>query len=168
MSQETETEVKRPSAKEIDALIAKYAEAQGELQSADAEKKAKSEAADQLKAKLVAMVEAFGERHTEKSKRLAGAHNTATTTTGTLVQIDDAAVDKLKAALETAEVPQLREKFFSEKITYQLVQGPEDVLRTIELPARLRTRISGLLKGCFRIATRAPSLKVEAMAAARP
>lgn len=150
-----------PTPKQIDRLIAEYAAAQSEAAGHAAVAKTSSEAAGEIKLRLTAIVEKFGSRHTEKSKRLAGLHNTATTTTATRVTIDDAAVEKLRGYLATTESPELVEEFFVPHTSYSLVSGPDEKLKSLTMGARLRTKITGLLKNCFEIKTQNPSLKVE-------
>jgi hypothetical protein len=41
------------------------------------------------------------------------------------------------------------------------VSGPDAKLKTLTVGDRLRTKITGMLKGCFDIKTATPSLKVE-------
>lgn len=128
----------------------------------------KSDAADVIKGELVAMVETFGARHTEKSKRLKGLHNTATTTTATRVSIDPTAVETFRAWLDTRELAEISGRFFVEQVTYSLVEGPQEVLKTLSLAKRIRTQVESLLGRCFQIKTNAPSLKIETVAPAEP
>src|ERR1039457_4211637 len=84
-----------PTPKQVDALIAEYAAAQSEAAALGATAKIFSDKAGEIKIRLTAMVEQWGERHTEKSRRLAGLNgNTATTTTATPTVIVPAAVDR--------------------------------------------------------------------------
>lgn len=159
---------KAPTPRAIDALIAEYAQAQEIAIAAGAEAKAKTAIADAVKVRLTAMVEEYGARHTDKSKRLAGLHNTATTTTATRVSVDAGAVDAFKSYLDQAEMPELVDRFFSTRVTYSLVEGPADVLKTLSLGKRVHTKISSLLGLCFQVKTNTPSLKVEVVAAAKP
>jgi hypothetical protein len=149
-----------PTPKQIDALIVKYAGLQQETIAAGAASRKASDAADVVKAELTLMVESFGLAHTDKSKRLVGLHNTATTTTGTRVSVDDAAVDGLREYLDKTELPELAGRFFVARTTYSLVQGPAEVLKTLTLGKRVRTQISSLLGLCFQVKTNAPSLKI--------
>lgn len=155
---ETET---KPAPKQIDALIASFAAAQSNAAEWAACAKVRADKAGEIKVHLTAMVETWGGRHTEKSKRLVGLHNTATTTTATRVSIVDEAVEKLRNYLGTTETPDLAEEFFVEHISYSLVSGPDEKLKTLTMGARLRTKIAGMLKSCFEIKTSAPSLKVD-------
>ena len=150
-----------PTAKQIDALIAKYSAAQTSADALAATARISGAAAGEIKVELTAMVEKWGGRHTEKSKRLAGLHNFATTTTATRVSIDDAAVEKLRGYLSTSETPELAQEFFAAHTSYSLVSGPDEKLKSLTMGARLRTKITSMLKGCFQIKTFAPSLKVE-------
>lgn len=157
---ETAPEPKQPTPKEIDKLIAEYAAALSVAEADAAGAKKSSDAAGEIEVRLTAMVEKWGGRHTEKSKRLAGVHNTATTTTATRVSIDDAAVEKLRGYLGTSETPELAEEFFVAHTSYSLVRGPTEKLKTLTMGARLRTKITGMLGLCFQIKTNTPSLKV--------
>lgn len=150
-----------PTPKQIDALIAEYAEAQSDALAAKAAAGVMQEKADHLKAGLVAMVEAHGQKYTEKSKRLEGIHNKATTTTATRVVTKPASVDEFRASLEIEELPDLMPKFFTTHVSYSLVNGPGEVMKTLSLPARLRAKLERLLGRCFEITTSAPSLKIE-------
>jgi hypothetical protein len=150
-----------PTAKQIDALIAKYDAAQSDAARSQAVTNEFSTAAGEIKVELTAMVEKWGGRHTEKSKRLTGLHNFATTTTATRVSIVAAAVEKLRGYLGTTERPELAEEFFEEHTTYSLVSGPAEKLKSLTMGARLRTKITLMLGACFEIKTFSPSLKVE-------
>jgi hypothetical protein len=151
----------QPTPKQVDALIAEYAAAQSKAAELGAVAKLSSDAAGEIKVRLTVMVERWGGRHTEKSRRLTGLHNTATTTTATRVSIDDAAVETLRRYLGTTETPELAGEFFVAHTSYSLVSGPDEKLKTLTMGARLRTKITGMLKGCFQIKTNAPSLKVD-------
>ncbi len=157
-----------PTPEQIDALVIEYAAAQLVALSANTVSKSANEAVGKIKERLTALVETHGFRHTEKSKRLVGLHNTATTTTGTRVSIDDGKVEDLRTYLDAAEVPGLASRFFSVHTSYSLVSGPAEVLKTLTLGKRLRTKITSLLGLCFEIKTNAPSLKIETVAAEKP
>ena len=164
----SEVQETAPTPKEIDALIREFAAAQSEAAALGATAKVLNEKAGEIKVRLTAMVEQFGVRHTEKSKRLAGEHNTATTTTATRVAIDDEAVERFRAYLGKSELPELSGKFFREVISYSIVAAPAEVLKTLTLGARIRTKITALLGLCFQIKTNNPSLKVDVVEPARP
>lgn len=157
----SKTEVLAPTPKKIDALIAKYSELQADMDAADEVWTAAKTRVDAAKAELVDLVEQFGAQHAGKSKRLEGVRNSATTTTGTLTTVDAAAVDKLKAYTDGADIPQLTQRFFSERVSYQLVDGPGEVLKTLDLPTRIRTKLTALVALCHQVKTKAPSLKVD-------
>jgi hypothetical protein len=157
-----------PTPQQIDALAREYSAAQGVVATRKEELKAATEAADQVKEKVIEMVRSFGGRHTEKSLRLAGLHSVSTVTTATLVQTDPDAIDKFRGYLGKQEIPGLAERFFQSHVTYSLVTGPSEVLKTLDLPARIRTRITALLGLCFTVGTKSPSLKVDLATAEKP
>jgi hypothetical protein len=182
-----------PTLKQIDALILEHAAAQAELLSGGAIKQLPGESAaelevrlkawqktaaetraaatakaDEVKERLVATIKAYGVKHAEKSMRLSGEHNRATGTWGTRVETVTAGVSNLKEALGKSKIPGISEMFFTEHITYQLVASPAEVLKTIKLTQRMREKINSLIALCFEVKTNAPSLKVEAVAAAKP
>ena len=150
-----------PTPKQIDKLIVEYAAALSEVVAATEAASISNAAAREIKERLTAMVEKWGGRYTDKSKKLEGLHNTAITTTATRVSIDDAAVEKLRVYLANTETPELASEFFVSHTSYSLVKGPDEKLKTLTMGAKLRTKIKGLLKGCFKINTNTPSLKVE-------
>lgn len=156
----TET-LERPAPRWIDALIAEYAELQAVALEASTVAKAKAASADQIKARLVTLVETFGDQHTEKSKRLKGVRHSATTTTATRVSVDDTAVDTFRQYLAQSAQPELAPMFFTERTTYQLVGSPDKVLAGLSIGGRIRTKIVSLLQACFQVRTSAPSLKVD-------
>jgi hypothetical protein len=164
----SETAVRAPSAKEVDKLVEEFAAAQLVASTAGEAFRAANELAGEVKARLVAMVEAHGFRHTEKSKRLAGLHTTATTTTATRVSIDDAAVEHFRGYLAACEFPELAKQFFVAHTSYSLVQGPGEVLKGLELAKRVRTKIAALVGLCFQVKTNAPSLKIDVAEAVKP
>ncbi len=155
------TPPKAPTPKQVDELIAEFAAAQSNARMMAAVAATAADTAGDIKVRLTAMVEQWGGRHTEKSKRLTGLHNTATTTTATKVSIDDAAVEKLRGYLSTTEMPELAEQFFVAHTSYSLVSGPDEKLKSLTMGARLRTKLTGMIKSCFSIKTNTPSLKVE-------
>jgi hypothetical protein len=157
-----------PKPAQIDALILEYNQAKAEVDALKATMEISQAKADAIKVRLIEMVKKFGGRHTEKSMKLAGLHNEAMVTTGTRTTTDAAAVEKLRAYLGTQEIPGLSTKFFTEHVTYSLVDGPTEVLRTLDIPTRIRTKIKSLLGVCFTIVTNAPSLKVTVTEAEKP
>jgi hypothetical protein len=152
---------KAPTRAQVDALVKRYADAKSDADSIAVVAKMKNAAADKIKAELVTLVETFGFRHTEKSKRLAGDHNLATTTTATKVSIDDEAVEKFRTYLGDQELTELAGRFFVAHTSYSLVEGPQKVLKTLSLGKRIREKIGMLIGLCFKIKTNAPSLKIE-------
>lgn len=162
------TPAKAPTPAQVDALIDEYAKAQQDAQAAATVAKVLTATQDEVKGRLVAMVEAFGVRHTEKSKRLVGLHNTATTTTGTRTSIDDGAVEKLRSYLGKEDLVQLHDRFFVTHTTYSLVSGPAEVLKTLDLGTKIRNKITSMLGLCFQIKTNAPSLKIATVEAEKP
>jgi hypothetical protein len=163
----TET-LKAPTPAQADALIDDYAKVHSDAQAAATLAKMTAGVADEVKGRLVAMVEAHGFRHTEKSKRLKGLHNTATTTTATRVSVDDAAVETFRNYLAERELAEISGRFFVEHVSYSLVQGPQEVLKTLSLGKRIREKVASLLGLCFQIKTNAPSLKIETVTPAEP
>jgi hypothetical protein len=182
-----------PTPKQIDALILEHTAAQAYLQSggkieklpgesaagiamrlkahllAEVEfKKSASEVANEVKARLTAMVETWGVRHSEKTMRIEGIHNIAKNTTGTRVVVDGDAVENVKIYLDALEMPDLVEKFFTQHISYSMVKGPAAVLKTLTLAARIRARLTKLLKLTSDVVTNAPYLTIEAVAPAKP
>lgn len=147
--------------KKIDALILNYSKLQAEQDAADAVWTAAKVKVDAAKAELVELVERLGERHTAKSKKLVGVRHSATTTTGTLTTVDDAAVQTLKAYADSAEIPELPGLLFSARVSYQLVDYPDEVIGGLDMPTRIRTKLKSLVALCFKVKTKAPSLKVD-------
>jgi hypothetical protein len=154
-------EMPRPTPKAIDDLIFKYSVLQTAAIAAGKTAKKATEDADLVKADIIVMVQSFGVKHAEKSKRLVGRNNTATITTGTMLSVDDTAVNTFKAYLDKSELPDISQQFFSENITYQLVDAPAEVLKKLDLGTKIRNKITTLLGACFQIKTKAPSLKVD-------
>jgi hypothetical protein len=157
-----------PTPAQIDALVREYAASAAAVAFATGMLGTANKAQGEIKVRLITMVESFGFRHTEKSKRLLGAHSTATTTTGTMLSVDAAAVNTFKTYLDTSGVPQLTERFFSAHTSYSLVDGPADVLRTLDLGKRMATKIASMVGLCFKVTTKAPSLKVESVTPEKP
>jgi hypothetical protein len=158
----SETEATAPSVKEIDDLIVKYSTAR---KAADAEKavaKVSSAAADVVEEQLTAMVEQWGARHTEKSKRLAGLNgNTATTTTATPTVIVPTAVEKFLAFLREKKMVRFLGHFFERNISYSLVAAPAAVLKGLKIADETRETLAPLVALCFEVKKNAPGLKVE-------
>lgn len=152
--------LKPPTRAQVDALVNEYARVQGDATAASTAAKVAQGIADEVKERLVVMVESFGYRHTEKSKRLAGLHTQATTTTGVRTTIDDEAVETFRRYLEKKELSEIAGRFFVEHVSYSLVQGPQEVLQTLSLATKIRDKVTSLLGLCFKIKTNAPSLKI--------
>jgi hypothetical protein len=189
----TQQDTTPPTHKQIDALILEYAAASADFQSSGNVKRLAGESAAELgvrlaawddandstqaaaqlvvldvKARLVAMVAAHGARHAEKSMRLSGDHNQATVTRGTQAEIQPDGVAELKAYLDKIKIPDITKMFFTERISYSLVAGPAEVLKTLTLGSRTRIKMTALVASCFKIKSNAPALKIEAIAAAKP
>lgn len=165
---DTQTPLKAPTRAQVDALIDEYAKLKKEADATATVAKVAAGLADEVKQRLVALVEAFGSRHTEKSKRLEGLHNTATTTTATRVSVDDSAVEELRGYLVEKDMVEICGRFFVAHTTYSLVEGPNEVLKTLSLGKRIREKIASLIGLCFKIKTNAPSLKIETVAGQKP
>lgn len=150
-----------PSKKKIDKLVNEYAEALRDATAAKTAAKIAAGIAEMKETELTGIVQAFGVRHTEKSKRLYGLHSFAMTTTGTRTTIDDDAVETFRTYLEKKELIELSGRFFVAQTTYSLVEGPQEVLKTLDLATKIRDKISSLLGLCFKIKTNEPSLKIE-------
>lgn len=161
MSNVVEMTPTRPTPKAIDDLIFRYSVLQSAAIAAGVTAKKASADADVLKAEIIVMVQTHGVKHAEKSKRLVGRTNTATITTGTSLSVDDQAVDTFKAYLDKSELPELSARFFSERVTYQLVDAPTEVLKKLDLGTKIRNKCAALIGACFQIKTKAPSLKVD-------
>jgi hypothetical protein len=160
MSEKTEM-VKAPTPAQIDALIGEYAEAQQAAIAMKTAQQVAQEAADRIKVRLVEWVETFGRKHTEKSKRLDGIHNKATTTTAVTTTTDPQAIDTLHQYLEKQELVELEGALFQKHVTYTLVASPREVLAKVSLAGRIRAKLTALVDHCFRTTTKAPSLKIE-------
>lgn len=152
---------KAPSARQIDALIEEYAALQSALLKERATQRTIQEKCDERKAELLEVIEGFGVDHTEKSRRIQGLHHSAMATVGTLVQVDDAACESFREYLERTLPGEVAEKFFCRHVSYQIVKGPDEVLRSLDLPTRVRNKVSELVRACFRVTAKAPSLRVE-------
>jgi hypothetical protein len=157
-----------PTPAQIDAAVREYAASAAAVAFATGMLDTANKAQREIKARLISMCESFGFRHTEKSKRLLGAHSIVTTTIGTMLSVNGTAVTELKNYLDASDVPQLTERFFSAHTSYSLVDGPADVLRTLDLGKRMATKIASLVGLCWNVTTKAPSLKVESIAAEKP
>lgn len=162
------TQTKVPTPAQVDALVKRYADAKADADAAKAAADVLKESADKVKAELVAMVESFGRPHAQSSKRLAGQHNTATTTIGKRTVIDDDAVEIFRDYLDKQDLTEISGRFFVAHTSYSLVDGPQEVLKTLSLGARVRTKIAALLGLCFQIKVNAPSLKIETVTAGKP
>jgi hypothetical protein len=163
----TET-VKAPTPAQVDALVNEYAQAQSDAAAAATAAAVAAGLSDEVKQRLVAMVKTFGFRHTEKSLRLAGNHNRATITTGTRTTVDAAAVEKFRTYLGKQELTEISGRFFVEHVSYSLVEGPQEVLKTLSLGKRIRDKAASLIALCFQIKTNAPSLKIETVTPVAP
>ncbi|MFP5268477.1 MAG: hypothetical protein ACLGQU_14080 [Acidobacteriota bacterium] len=150
-----------PAPRQIDALIEEYAALQSSLLQQRDVQRSLQEKCDERKAKLLEWIEAYGVHHTGKSCRLHGLHHSAVATTATLVQVDEAACDAFRGYLEKTLPEGAAERFFTRQVSYHIVKGPDEVLRTLELPARIRNRVSELVRACFRVTAKAPSLRVD-------
>jgi hypothetical protein len=168
VSPEVSAELVKPTPKEIDTLCSRYEAAVADVVAGAAVLKQKNAVAGTMKAHLIEMTQTFGFRHTQKSNRLMGLHSFAQITTATRVETVASAVDAFKAYLESSHSPTLVGRFFQAHTTYSLVASPAEVLKSLELPARIRIKMVSLVNACFAIQTSAPSLKVETVKAEKP
>lgn len=150
-----------PKPKEIDALVFEFEAAQKEAAAARAIASVAGSRESEIKGRLIAMVESFGFRHTEKSKRLQGLRTIATTTVRSSFVVDQAKVGEFKTYLDSSQDPELIDRFFSKNISYSLVDSPTEVLKKLSLGARAMKKISEMLGLCTRITMSAPSLKID-------
>lgn len=158
----------KPAAKDIDALIFKFGVLDAVATGIAARAKNARADADVVKAEVIALVDAWGVKHAEKSKRLEGDHNQATVTRGTRTDSVPEKIEELKAHLDKSKIPQLKERFFQEHTTYSLVAGPGEVLKTLDLKKKFREKLTAMLAACFKIETNNPSLKVVVVPAEKP
>jgi hypothetical protein len=151
-----------PTPNQVDALIVEYAKAKKAAAADAAVAKISSDAADEVKGRLTTMVEQWGSRHTEKSKRLLGLNgNFATTTTATPTVIVPEAVDKFLAFLRTKAMSRFLKRFFKRQVVYSMVAAPAEVLRNMKLEDEDRETLTPMVAMCFEVKKNAPGLKVE-------
>lgn len=150
-----------PKPQVIDDLIFRYSVLKAAVDAAGVVKSKAEADMNVLKAEVIALVQSFGAKHAEKSKRLKGQRNTATISTGSTTSLVDAAVEKFRRFLVGLAMPGVYKLFFTETTTYQLVASPGEVLSGLDVPTAIRTKLKGLLALCFEITSKAPSLKVD-------
>lgn len=151
----------QPRPQAIDDLLFRYSVLKAALDAAGVVKKKAEDDVNVLKAEVIALVQSFGAKHAEKSKRLKGLRNTATITTGTKTTLLDAYVEKFRLFLVKLAMPAVYKLFFTETTTYQLVASPGEVLNSLDVPRAIRTKLHVLLTQCFEVTSNAPSLKVD-------
>lgn len=151
----------KPKPQAIEDLIFRYSVVKAALDLADEAKKKAQADVDVVKAEVVTLVKAFGAKHAEKSLRLTGLRNTATITIGTVTTVVAAAVELFRKYLLKLGIPGLVGLFFIETTTYQLVGSPAEVVKTLDVPKKTRTRLITLLALCFDTKSKEPSLKVD-------
>jgi hypothetical protein len=157
--------MKRPTGREFDALLTRFAGLQSSAQEAAEAASEKKAAVDAVKDEIVGIVKLFGVRHAEASMRMQGERTTATVTTGRMTKQNDAAIDELRGYLEKSGIEGVSEQFFTPVTTYKLVGSPAEVVKTLSGPANVLKKIKGLVALCFEVVTKAPSLKVDVPAA---
>ena len=151
-----------PTPKQIDKLITEYATARKTAAAEKAVAKLSSDAAGVIEERLTAMVEEWGTRNTEKSKRLLGLNgNTATTTTATPTVIVPGAVDRFLVFLRAKAMAKLLGHFFQRQVVYSMVAAPAAVLRDLKLSDELRETLTPMVAMCFEVKKNAPGLKVD-------
>jgi hypothetical protein len=152
----------KPTAREFDKLLTKYAGLQAEAQVAATAAGEKKAAADVLKLEVVELVKTFGAKSSEASMRFKGERCTATVTIGRMTKINDAAVDELRGYLDKSEIEGLSERFFSPVTTYKLVDSPAQAVKSLKgTPPRVWAKIKALADACFEVVTKSPLLKVD-------
>jgi len=150
-----------PKPAQVDALVREYAAAQAVVATHKNDMKLAEKTSDELKAKLVELVNRHGFRHTEKSMRLEGLHSKATVTTGTRFVTDAEAVEGLRTYLDKQELTEISGKLFRQHVSYSLVASPQEVLASVDLPTKILNKLKSLVGICFKMETNAPALKVE-------
>ncbi len=157
------TPVITPTAFEIDTAIERYEYALLLGKAAD-------RAIADEKAKLTALVESFGQvpAHAGQSKRLAGQHNEATITWSTSYTVIEERVEAFDVYLAAQGYRAIFGRFFSPVTKHKMVEGAHDVLKTLDLPNRIREKVAALVGLAIAVKTSAPSLKVKTIQPEKP
>ena len=152
-----------PTLAEIDAAIYDFEAAQQIARSA-------AEVVDQKKSTLLTMVDSFGSipAHAEQSKRLIGTHNEATITFATSVSVSETGVDIFHRYLAENCMASIFGRFFTPVTKHKMVDGANDVLKTLTMSNRHRAKIAQLFGLAIDVKTSAPSLKVKTIQPEKP
>ena len=150
----------KPTPTQIDAFIIQYKLAK---RNADAT----HEVAEDLKKRVIDLVNTHGyaPAHAEQSRRLEGALNTVTVTTGTTVTVNEPKVDELHELLNdqlgTSSGLTVFQSFFTTRIKHELTAGAEDALRTLTATKRTLQKVQAAFGQCISVKSKAPSVKIE-------
>jgi hypothetical protein len=152
-----------PTVDEIDACVADY-------ESAERLYRAAQETRDQAKEALIALVTRHGSPvpNAEQSKRLVGRRNTATITTGTVVTMNEDAVDDLRKYCGGDLRAGVFDKLFAAETKHKLLDGARSVLAGLQLPRRTHEKLQSLFGRCFDIKPKSPSLKTVSIRPEKP
>ena len=154
-----------PTPDEIDAEISFYNNAQECL-------KAAQKTADDYKARLVFLADAFGKTpaHAEQSIRLAGRRNTVTVTRGTTVTVNEPAVHDLELYIygNLGVKSGIFQQLFATTTKHTLVEGARELLKKLSLPRRTEEKVLSLFGRCIDLKSKSPSVKVEIIKPEKP
>jgi hypothetical protein len=120
------------------------------------------QAADELKAIILADVERYGfvPTNAEKSRRIETPGFIATISTGTTIEINDSRVFDLELLLSRARCPKLFASLFTRRVEYSLAKTAAVAMQTTAWPKKHADEIRSLYGLCFTPKPKTPSLEV--------
>lgn len=145
----------RPTPEFIDELARRYQDSKDKARSA-------AELASQIEAEAVALVTEWGivPAHAEKSRRLAGRLAELTVTRSDTITINAERVEMLRDMLEANDERDIFPKLFAVQTKYEIVDGAESVLKSVDLGKRLSEKVLNFFGRCITPKPKKPSLKV--------
>jgi hypothetical protein len=156
------TPVKTYTAAEIDDLCIAFDNTCIRLEDAQREHSS-------AKGALLAAVQAQGHiaPRADKTTRLQGEMYVADSTTGSTIDIDEAAVAELRSELSRLKKPSLFANIFDRKVKHTLLKDAGDLLRLKigGMADDLQTRLLGIFARCFKVNSKAPTLSVNLISA---
>jgi hypothetical protein len=117
------------------------------------------------KGELLAVIQSQGytPARAEKTMRIEGVVYIADATTGTMTEINEAAVGALQSELSRLHKPRVFSGLFERKVKHAMKKGADVTLKLAitKLGQPVQNRLLGIFASCFKVDIKSPSLSVE-------
>lgn len=154
-----------PSPAEIDLKAAEFHALEAKWKDAKLQVTLAGEPVDKLEKELIELARNWGSSHAQKSRILHGILWEMMATFGQSLQLDTAAVERLRVGLKKADQSRLLKKLFQKDVRWIFSAASAVVIKS-DKAVKLSPKIKGLLLDCFVQTNRTPTLDVRKKKAA--